>query len=59
MGSEWVVDFLTKYYFYKPQVTADEIRIVMGMSPVARWEENGQWIEVYTRTQDDRPVLIL
>ena len=59
LGSDWVVDFLTKYYFYQPQVTADEIRIVLGMTPVARWEENGQWIEVYTRTQDNRPALVL
>lgn len=59
LRSDWVVDFLTKYYYYQPQVTSDEIRIVLGMTPVARWEENGQWIEVFTRTQDNRPALVL
>ena len=48
-ASEWVRDFLAKYYFYKPQVTPRQIQEQLGLSPVARWEERGQWIEVYAR----------
>ena len=50
LASEWVRDFLAKYYFYKPQITSQQIQRQLGLTPVARWEERGQWIEVYART---------
>ena len=59
LQAPWVAEFLTKYYFYKPQVTAGEIRAVLGLYPIARWEENGQWIEIYTRTPSGSPTLVL
>lgn len=49
LRSQWVRDFLTSYYFYKPQVTPRQIQEGLGLQPVARWEERGQWIEVYAR----------
>ena len=49
MGSQWVVDLLRKYYDYEPQITTDRVQTVLGMSPVLRWEQRGQWIQVYTR----------
>ena len=58
LQSQWIRDFLTAYYFYKPQVTSREIQSSLGLAPVARWEERGQWIEVYARTGPP-PVLIL
>jgi hypothetical protein len=50
LKSEWIRSFLTKYYFYKPQVTREQIQNRMGLMLVARAEEHGQWIEVYART---------
>ena len=38
--------FLEKYYFYVPQISAEEIQNQLGLSPVARWERHGQWIEM-------------
>jgi hypothetical protein len=50
LRSEWIRQFLSEYYFYKPQVTREQIQERLGLNPVARWEERGQWIEVYART---------
>lgn len=47
---DWIRELLAKYYFYKPQITPDEIRRLIGLTRVARWEERGQWIEVYARS---------
>jgi hypothetical protein len=44
----WIREFLTAYYFYKPQITPEQIE-KLGLAPVARWDEGGQWIEVYVR----------
>jgi hypothetical protein len=49
LSSPWVKRFLGKYYFYKPQITSEQIEQQLGLTPVARWEERGQWIEIYTR----------
>lgn len=49
LQSDWVRRFLTDYYFYRPQVTRQQIQDQLGLTPVARWEERGQWIEVYAR----------
>jgi 4-amino-4-deoxy-L-arabinose transferase-like glycosyltransferase len=44
---DWIRQFLTRYYFYKPQVTSEEITKQLGLLPIARWERHGQWIEIY------------
>ena len=49
LSSPWVKRFLGKYYFYKPQITSQQIQQQLGLTPVARWEERGQWIEIYQR----------
>lgn len=44
-----IQDFLAKFYEYEPQMTAEQCRKLLGLVRVARWEQGGQWIEVYTR----------
>jgi hypothetical protein len=44
---EWIREFLTAYYFYKPQITSEQITKDLGLLPIARWERRGQWIEIY------------
>jgi hypothetical protein len=41
--------FLKDYYYYQPQITGSELRDAFGLIRVARWEQHGQWIEVYAR----------
>jgi hypothetical protein len=41
--------FLAEYYFYKPQIRPDEIQDRLGLTPLVRWDEGGQWIEIYVR----------
>ncbi|HYO84704.1 MAG TPA: hypothetical protein VES20_25095 [Bryobacteraceae bacterium] len=48
---EWVRDFLARYYFYKPQISPGEIEAHLGLTRVARWEERGQWIEIWARNR--------
>jgi 4-amino-4-deoxy-L-arabinose transferase-like glycosyltransferase len=43
----WIRQFLTDYYFYKPHVTGEQIEKELGLLPVARWQRRGQWIEIY------------
>jgi hypothetical protein len=38
---------LTRFYGYQPQASAEEIRRILGMRPVARWEMHGQWVEIF------------
>jgi hypothetical protein len=49
MRLEWVRQFLAAYYFYKPQITPEEIEQRLGLGPAVRWDEGGQWIEIYVR----------
>jgi 4-amino-4-deoxy-L-arabinose transferase-like glycosyltransferase len=49
MGNRLVQQFLQKYYDYEPQISSEQIKRQLGMRPVLRWEQRGQWIEVYTR----------
>jgi hypothetical protein len=55
---DWIRQFLTDYYFYKPQITGEQIEKELGLVPIARWQRRGQWIEIYavSRTPD---VLVL
>jgi 4-amino-4-deoxy-L-arabinose transferase-like glycosyltransferase len=44
---DWIRKILTDYYFYKPQITSEQIEKELNLLPVARWQRRGQWIEVY------------
>lgn len=48
LQAAWIRRFLETYYFYKPQITSEEIQRDLGLTPVARWEERDQWIQIYT-----------
>lgn len=52
LGSQWVRKFLADYYFYKPQITARRIQTDLRLIPVTRWEEHGQWAEVYAAAEE-------
>lgn len=41
--------FLSRYYQYEPQISSDQIEAALGMRPVLKWEQRGQWIEIYRR----------
>lgn len=58
LRSDWVRHFLEDYYYYKPQITPDQIRGSLGLVPVGRWEERGQWIEIYARATSVPGVLL-
>lgn len=49
LGNRLVREFLQTYYDYEPQISSEQIKDRLGMRPVLRWEQRGQWIEVYTR----------
>jgi hypothetical protein len=55
---DWIRKILTDYYFYKPQITSDQIEKELGLLPVARWQRRGQWIEVYATSRTPN-VLVL
>ncbi len=58
---DWIARFLTKFYDYEPQMTAEQCRAILGLGRVARWEQRGQWIEVYAKasgTQNQAPVAV-
>jgi hypothetical protein len=42
--------FLSRYYFYQPQITQEEIETELDMTRVARFERGEQWVEVYIRS---------
>lgn len=48
-GSRLATDFLRRYYDYEPQISAWQVQEHLRMKPVLRWEQRGQWIEVFTR----------
>jgi hypothetical protein len=49
LRSRAVLDFLTRYYYYEPQITREEIESQLGLVPVGRSDRRGQWIEIYAR----------
>ena len=55
---DWIRKILTDYYFYKPQVTSEQIQKELGLLPVGRWQRNGQWIEIYATSRTPN-VLVL
>ena len=44
-----VEEFLRRFYDYEPQMTPEQVRAKFGLAQVARWEQRGQWVEVYAR----------
>jgi len=42
-------EFLRRYYDYEPPVDANQMRVLLGAQPVARWTRRGQWVEIYKR----------
>jgi hypothetical protein len=57
LQSDWIRSFLANYYFYKPQITREQIQDQLGLVLVARAEERGQWIEVYARSAGNVMIL--
>ncbi|HLJ51659.1 MAG TPA: hypothetical protein VKU01_36885 [Bryobacteraceae bacterium] len=44
-----IESFLRSFYDYEPQMTAEQCREKLGLVQVSRWEQRGQWIEIYAR----------
>ncbi len=58
---DWIARFLAKFYEYEPQMTAEQCRAILGLARMARWEQRGQWIEVYAKpsgAQNQAPVAV-
>lgn len=49
LSSRAVEQFLRKYYDWEPQITSLEVQSRLGLRPVLRWEQRGQWVEVFSR----------
>lgn len=49
LGNQLAREFLEKYYDYEPQISSQQVEELLGMRPVLKWEQRGQWIEVFTR----------
>ena len=58
LRSPKVIDFLTRYYYYEPQITREEIETQLGLVQVARSERRGQWIEVYAHDHRSNGTLV-
>jgi len=41
--------FLHHFYDYEPQINSEEVRHILGLLPVARWERRGQWVEIFAK----------
>ena len=42
-------EFLRRYYDYEPPVDRNQMRVLLGARPVARWTRRGQGVEIYKR----------
>ncbi len=49
LGNQLFERFLRTYYDYEPQITSDQVESRLAMHPVLRWEQRGQWVEIFTR----------
>ena len=49
LRSPAVQAFLHRYYEFEPEMTAAEVKSVLGLDPVMREDSRGQWIEVFAR----------
>jgi 4-amino-4-deoxy-L-arabinose transferase-like glycosyltransferase len=43
-------DFLSRYYEYEREMTPAEVRRHFGLTPIRRWEQHGQWIQIFARS---------
>ncbi|MFB3828675.1 MAG: hypothetical protein ACE15B_18040 [Bryobacteraceae bacterium] len=43
----WAGALRARFYNYEPGMTPAEVQAALPLKPAARWEHNGQWIEVY------------
>jgi len=43
------IGLLKRYYGYAGAVKPDELRALLGVQLVARWQRHGQWVEIYRR----------
>jgi 4-amino-4-deoxy-L-arabinose transferase-like glycosyltransferase len=50
---KWVEQFLRRYYDYEPQVTAEQLRDGLGLHPVLRLNQGGQFVEIYLKSPPD------
>jgi hypothetical protein len=41
--------FLTRFYQYERQMNSDQVRSHFGLERIRRWDQRGQWIEIYSR----------
>jgi 4-amino-4-deoxy-L-arabinose transferase-like glycosyltransferase len=44
-----VTKFLTRYYFYEPQITTEQIQQHLGLTEIISWQRRSQWIAIYAR----------
>ena len=47
-----VQQFLRHFYQYERQMNSEEVREHFGLVSVKRWEQRGQWAEIYARTPE-------
>jgi 4-amino-4-deoxy-L-arabinose transferase-like glycosyltransferase len=50
LGWPLVRAFLSRYYQYERQMNSTEVGQHFGLIPIRRWDQRGQWIEIYGRT---------
>jgi hypothetical protein len=53
-----VASFFSRYYYYEPQITREEIETELGLHSVGRYERRGQWIEIYARDNPSPGALV-
>lgn len=49
LRSDLVERFLAKFYDYEPQMSAEDCKRTLGLVSVARWDQRGQWVEVFAK----------
>ncbi|PYT27905.1 MAG: hypothetical protein DMG57_16705 [Acidobacteria bacterium] len=45
------IGLLKRYYGYAAPVKPDDLRALLGVQPVARWQRHGQWVEIYRNSR--------
>lgn len=53
-----IEEFLRRFYDYDRQMDSSEVRRHFGMRGIARWEQRGQWVEIYARPERLRSDII-
>jgi hypothetical protein len=44
--------FLAQFYEYERQMDSTEVREHFGLARIRRWNERGQWIEIFAKTEE-------